>query len=84
MSWWTLQASARTHLWDGSDPNWVVLSISDTDDDAGSPYNRRAGMVELICDDLLAAAVLRTMRSHGVPTVQIDALGDQAAGNQFL
>ncbi|MEV4462568.1 hypothetical protein AB0J51_02985 [Micromonospora echinofusca] len=73
-----------THLWDGSDPDWIILSIPDTDDEAGSPYNRRTGMVELICDDLLAAAVLRTMRSHGVPTVQLDSLDDQAAGKQSL
>ncbi|MBF5034036.1 hypothetical protein IRY44_30210 [Micromonospora sp. ANENR4] len=71
------------HLWDGSDPDWIILS-TDADDDAGSPYNRRTGMVELICDDLLAAAGLRTMRSHGVPTVQLDSLGDQAAGKQSL
>ncbi|MCW3813737.1 hypothetical protein ONA91_04595 [Micromonospora sp. DR5-3] len=71
-------------LWDGSDPDWVILPSSDGDDDGGLPYNRRTGVAALICDDDLAAAVLRTMRAHGVPVVQLGPLTDQVARDQSL
>ncbi|MEU5944137.1 hypothetical protein ABZ793_01065 [Micromonospora sp. NPDC047465] len=60
---------AYSDLWDGSDPDWVILP-SDGNDDGGLPYNRRTGVAALMCDDDLAAAVLRNMRAHGVPVVE--------------
>jgi len=63
------ELSSHAHLWDGSDPDWVILAVSNQDDD-GMPYNRRTGMTMLICDDEELAGVLDAMRSHGVPTVR--------------
>ena len=60
----------HAHLWDGSDPDWVILKGSRTD----LPYRRGTGMISVICDDELSAALLHAMRSHGVPVIQ--SIGD--------
>jgi len=72
-----------SHLWNGSDPDWVIVAGSDGNDDGALPYNLRTGMTELICDDRLADAVLRVMRDHGVPVVQPD-IGHNGSGRDQL
>ncbi|MFE9694530.1 hypothetical protein [Micromonospora sp. NPDC005806] len=64
-------------------PDWVILATPG-DDDAGVSCNRRTGMVELICDDEVAAAVPRTVRTNGARVVQLSSPDVEVTRDQPL
>jgi hypothetical protein len=65
------------HLWDGSDPGWVILADPTEPGRSGLPFNLSTRMAISICEDEdLADAVLQAMRTHGVPVVPAASVRD--------
>jgi hypothetical protein len=67
------EVEEHSHLWDGSDPDWVLFRLgpeSDGDDAAGFIIiNRRTSLGLIVEDDGLKQEIVSRMLRAGVPVI---------------